>query len=115
LISIVLLVIAFHYLIFVDHFFYFIDFNTSYHVYPLDLDGLLEFLLVNDLDLFENGSLNTELNNYFTDEEKLRLQVYINYRYIDSMIEIIHFFKCAGYYYYLTDRPWLEHLLWLIK
>lgn len=110
-----ILVIVFHYLIFVDHFFFFLDFNASYHAYPLDLDGILEFLIVNDLDLFENASLSAEVNQYFTEDETLRLQKYINYSYMDSLIDLIHFFKCAGYYYYLTDKPWLEHMLWLIK
>lgn len=113
--SVMLLVITFHYLIFVDHLFFFLDFNASYHAYPLDLDGLLEFLLVNDLNLFENGSLNSKLDVYFTTEETLRLQKYVTYSYVDSLVELLHFFKCSGYYYYLTDRPWLEYARWLIK
>lgn len=115
LLSVAILIIVFHYLIFVDHFFFFLDFIASYQVLPPDLDGILEFLLVNDLALFENGSLNTEVSSYFTDDEKLRLQTYIKYSYTDSLLDLVHFFKRAGYYYYLTDNPWLEHLLWLTK
>lgn len=115
LLSVVILVIIFHYLLFVDHLFFFVDFNTVRSVYHMDLDGLLEFLLVNNLDLFENGSLNTELYHYFTNDEILLLQKYIDYPESESFKELIYFFKCDGYYYYLTDRPWLHHLVWLIK
>jgi hypothetical protein len=115
LFSILCVVMIFHCLIVLDNSFFFVDFNTLYSNYHLDLENLSQYLLINDLDLFEDGSINPNLNDYFTDKEKPYIESSVHDHFLKSLTRSIYFVTYDGYYYYLTDKPWLYPLAWLIK